>query len=104
MTYLDELLSDNYTSSFLHELLTEIHNNIYNLERFTGEQNIYNDIRSVIIYGLMETNFDELIQLNEYLKENIINEKIKWRNLQIELLYCHETGHGLKSSYMIYLL
>ena len=90
MTYLDELLSDNYTS-FLHELLIEIHNNIYNLERFTGGKNIYNDIRFFIIFGLMETNYDELIQLNENLKEHIINEKIKWRNLQIELLYCHET-------------
>ena len=89
MTYMDDLQGDYRT--FLDELLEEINGNIDDLERFSGKKQIYNDIRFFIIFGLMETNYDELIQINENLKEHIINEKIKWRNLQIELLYCHET-------------
>ena len=82
MTYIDDLLGDNRT--FLDELIEEININIDNLKQFSVKGKIYDDIRLFIIYRLMETNYDELIELNEKLKE-------EWHNKQIQMLYCNES-------------
>ena len=82
MTYIDDLLGDNRT--FLDELLEEIDINIDNLKRFSGNKKIYDDIRLFIIFRLSETNYDDLIELNEKLK-------IKWHDIQIQMLYCNES-------------
>ena len=82
MTYIDDLLGDNRT--LLDELIEEINMNIDNLKRFSVNGKIYDDIRLFIIYRLMETNYDELIELNEKLKK-------EWHNKQIQMLYCNES-------------
>ena len=82
MTYIDDLLGDNRT--FLDELIEEINMNIDNLKQFSVNGKIYDDIRLFIIYRLMETNYDELIKLNEKLKE-------EWHNKQMQMLFCNES-------------
>ena len=79
MTYIDDLLGDQRT--FLDELLEEITMNLDNLKRFPENKN-YDGIRLFIIYRLMETNYDELIELNE-------NLKMKWRDTQTQMLHCN---------------
>jgi len=81
MTYIDDLLGDQRT--FLDELLEEITMNLDNLKRFPENKN-YDGIRLFIIYRLMETNYDELIELNE-------NLKMKWRDTQTQMLHCNES-------------